>query len=110
MANPRPVAPADRRVHPRNDYGGTLQVQLASGGGTWFPVHGNDVSAGGFSFYSEVPLERGERLDVAVPEIDVVTFAATVRHVRAAAPGAWFVGVEFDEPLPESVARCLCRW
>lgn len=102
---------AERRVHARSDYGSTLQLQCA-GDATWFAVYARDVSAGGFSFFSDVPLERGERIAVATPEVAVSTFAGTVRHVRRV-PGAgesWLVGVELDEPLPADVVGCMCRW
>ena len=95
-------------MHTRSDYGGTLQLQCA-GEATWFAVYGRDVSAGGFSFFTDVPLTRGERITVATPELELVTFAATVRHVREV-PEGFLVGVEFDEPLSESVVQCMCRW
>lgn len=114
MAEPRILIGAERRVHTRNDYGGTLQLQCV-GDATWFAVYGRDVSAGGFSFFTDVPLARGERINVSTPEIEMITFPATVRHIRPvpeseAGGESWLVGVEFDEPLPDPVVQCLGRW
>ncbi|MDB4965406.1 MAG: hypothetical protein JWN44_1095 [Myxococcales bacterium] len=99
------LAPSERRIHERNDYGSTLQLQCA-GETTWFAVHGRDVSAGGFSFYCDYEMRSGERLNVWAPEIDHTVFPAVVRHVKPMSPG-FVVGVQFDELLPESIERCL---
>ena len=102
---PRAKPNADRRVHERTPYEGALHLQCA-GDTTWLVVHALDVSVGGFAFLSDVPMTRGERLAVAVPDLEEYTVEAVVRHVRPAR-GAFFVGIEFDEPLPVQLARCL---
>ena len=99
------IAPSERRAHERNDYAGTLQLQC-TGETTWFAVHGRDVSAGGFCFYSDYEMHRGERLNVWAPEIDHAIFPAEVRYVKAEGRG-FVVGVQFDDTLPESIERCL---
>ena len=102
----RAASLADRRSHPRNDYAGVLHLQCA-GDATWFAVQGVDVSAGGFAFASDIEMRRGERLSVAVPELESFVVAAVVRHVKPAF-GGFLVGIEFDEPLPPPLERCLC--
>jgi hypothetical protein len=99
------LAAAERRVHQRNDYSGTLFVQCA-GEQTWFAVHGRDVSAGGFSFFCEWEMRRGEIVTVSAPDIDHATFVAVVRHVKPGRHG-FLVGVQFDDVLPEPIERCL---
>ncbi|MCA1664662.1 MAG: PilZ domain-containing protein [Myxococcales bacterium] len=101
----RSANPADRRAHARAPYTGTLQLQCA-GEGTWFDVQALDVSAGGFSFASASELQRGERLTVAVPALEAYTVSAVVRHVKPSSIG-FIVGIEFDEPLPPELERCL---
>ena len=96
----------NRRIHERSEYAGVLHLQCA-GDSTWFAVHGVDVSAGGFAFASDVEMKRGERLSVAVPEFEAITIGAVVRHVKPAF-GGFLVGIEFDEPLPPQLERCLC--
>lgn len=95
----------DRRAHPRAPYSGTLHLQCA-GDTTWFDVQALDVSAGGFSFMSAYEMRKGERLLVAVPDLEAYTVSAVVRHVKTAA-GAYIVGIEFDEPLPAQLEQCL---
>jgi hypothetical protein len=97
----------DRRIHTRTEYAGSLHLQCA-GESTWFAVHGLDVSAGGFAFISDVEMRRGEQLSVAVPELEAYTVSAVVRHVKPAHRG-FFVGIEFDEPLPPELEHCLVR-
>jgi hypothetical protein len=99
------LAPSERRIHERNDYSGTLQLQCA-GETTWFAVHGRDVSAGGFCFYSDYEMRRGEQLSVWAAEVDHAIFPAEVRYVKPEGRG-FIVGVQFDELLPESIERCL---
>ena len=100
-----PKIMSDRRAHTRAPYNGTLHLQCA-GDSTWFAVQAIDVSAGGFAFVSEVEMKRGERLVVAVPNLEAYTVQAVVRHVKTE-HGACFVGIEFDEPLPAQLERCL---
>ena len=69
-------------------------------------MHGRDVSAGGFCFYSDYEMHCGERLNVWAPEIDHAIFPAEVRYVKAEGRG-FVVGVQFDDTLPESIERCL---
>jgi len=95
----------DRRVHTRTPYNGTLHLQCA-GDATWFAVQAIDVSAGGFAFVSAIEMQRGERLAVAVPDLEAYTVQAVVRHVKPE-HGAFLVGIEFDEPLPAQLERCL---
>jgi len=97
--------PSDRRVHSRAPYSGTLHLQCA-GDGTWFDVQALDVSAGGFSFASTSELRRGERITVAVPDLEAYTVSAVVRHCKPSRFG-FIVGIEFDEPLPPQLERCL---
>ncbi len=97
---------ADRRVHPRSEYRGTLHLQCR-GETTWFGVHGIDVSAGGFAFVSDYEMRRGEQLAVAVEEVPGQLIWASVRWVKPAASG-FLVGIEFDEPLPPAIERVLC--
>jgi hypothetical protein len=98
---------SDRRIHKRSDYAGVLHLQCA-GESTWFAVHGVDVSAGGFAFASDYEMRRGERLSVSVAEFETITISAVVRHVKPApALGGFLVGIEFDEPLPPQLERCL---
>ena len=75
---PRAKAVTDRRIHTRAPYSGTLHLQCA-GDCIWFAVQAIDVSAGGFGFVSDVEMARG----------------------------AFLVGIEFDEPPPAQLARCL---
>lgn len=96
----------NRRIHERSTYSGVLHLQCA-GDSTWFPVHGVDVSAGGFAFASDYEMRRGERLSVCVPEFETITISAVVRHVKPAY-GGFLVGIEFDEVLPAQLERCLC--
>ena len=96
---------SDRRIHARTPYAGTLNLQC-TGESTWFAVHGLDVSAGGFAFFSDCEMRRGERLSVVVPELEAYTVGAVIRHVKPA-HGGFFVGIEFDEPLPAQLERCL---
>ena len=100
-------SPRERRVHERSDYAGVLHLQCI-GDSTLFAVHGIDVSAGGFAFACDYEMKRGERLSVAVPEIEAVTIPAVVRHVKPL-HGGFLVGIEFDEPLPQELERCLFR-
>ncbi|HEY2745650.1 MAG TPA: PilZ domain-containing protein [Polyangia bacterium] len=102
----RALSPHERRNHTRNAYRGVLQLQSISDG-TWFAVYGIDVSAGGFAFLSDYGMRPGERLNVAVPELQSYTVSAVVRHVKHSPGGGYFVGIEFDEPLPGDVERCL---
>jgi hypothetical protein len=95
----------NRRAHSRSSYAGTLHLQCA-GETTWFAVQAIDVSAGGFAFSSQVDMQRGERLVVAVPDLEAYTVSAVVRHVKAE-HGVFIVGIEFDEPLPPQLERCL---
>ena len=99
------VQPHERRHHSRNAYHGVLQLQSLDSG-TWFAVCGVDMSAAGFAFVSDFNLRRGERLNISVPELPSLTVAAVVRHVTAR-PGCYFVGIQFDEPLPLDLERCL---
>ena len=102
----RALRPSERRVHTRTPYKGVLHLQCA-GDTTWFAVYGIDVSAGGFAFVSDYPMQRGERMNVAVPELDSYPVSAVVRHVKNAPGGGFFVGIEFDEALPPQLERCL---
>lgn len=102
---PRAQSSRDRRVHTRSPYHGMLQLQCA-GDSTWVAVQALDVSAGGFAFMSDVEMRRGERLVVAVPDLDAYTVQAVVRHVQPQ-HRAYFVGIEFDEPLPPQLEHCL---
>jgi len=95
----------ERRVHERTPYHGSLHLQFA-GDSTWCVVQAIDVSAGGFAFLSDVDIRRGERLAVAVPDLEAYTVTAVVRHSKPA-HGGWFVGIEFDETLPAQLERCL---
>jgi hypothetical protein len=97
--------PSDRRAHCRAPYSGTLLLQCA-GEGTWFDVQALDVSAGGFSFATASELRRGERLAVAVPDLEAYTVSAVVRHAKPSRAG-FVVGIEFDEPLSSQLERCL---
>ena len=99
------ASPAERRVHVRKSYEGMLYLQYA-GATTWFAVHAQDVSAGGFAFFSEDDMRRGEAVSVAVADVPGVTVSATVRHVKASGYG-FLVGVEFDEPMPGALAAVL---
>ena len=101
----RALRPSERRHHTRSTYHGVLQLQSLDNG-TWFAVYGVDASAGGFAFVSDFGLRRGERLNVSVPELPALTVPAVVRHVTARAD-CYFVGIEFDEPLPGELERCL---
>lgn len=95
----------NRRVHARSAYPGVLHLQSMSDAG-WFPVYGQDISAGGFAFYSEISMARGERVNVSLAELPTITITATVRHVKAERFG-FNVGIEFDEVLPAEIARLL---
>jgi hypothetical protein len=99
------VKPAERRIHERNTYNGVLLLQ-GQGESTWFPVQGQDVSVGGFAFFSDYQLQRGEQLQVAIAELGALSVAATVRHVKAQHAG-YIVGVEFDELLPDEFVNLL---
>ena len=101
----RDSKPSDRRIHSRAPYSGALQLQCA-GDTTWFTVQAIDVSAGGFAFASQFDMRRGERLAVAVPDLEAYTVSAVVRHVKPAS-GGFVVGIEFDDPLPPQLERCL---
>ena len=96
----------DRRLHRRSDYAGVLHLQCA-GDATWFAVHGVDLSAGGIALFSQVEMQRGERLSVLLPELEAVTVGAVVRHAKPAR-GGFLVGIELDELLPPQLERCLC--
>jgi hypothetical protein len=98
------VAAAERRVHERNDFSGTLLLQWARQN-TWITVHGRDVSAGGFSFFSEWEMGRGDAVIVSVPDV-AHAFPAVVRHVKREKHG-WVIGVEFDDSMPDPIERCL---
>lgn len=95
----------NRRVHARLPYSGTLHLQFA-GDGTWFDVQAQDVSAGGFGFVTQSELRRGERLAVAVPDLEAHIVNAIVRYSKAGRVG-FVVGVELEEPLPPPLGRCL---
>ncbi len=97
-------AASNRRVFTRTSYEGILQLQCS--GGTWFDVYGQDVSQGGFAFYSDYEMTRGEALYVSIPELPALPVPATVRHVKKLDTG-FLVGVEFDEPLPLELALRL---
>jgi hypothetical protein len=99
------LAPSERRIHERSEFSGTLSLQCA-GENTWFTVCGRDVSAGGFSFFSDWEMQRGEAVIVCAPDLDHATFPAVVRHVKREKHG-WIVGVEFDDAMPEPIERCL---
>ena len=95
----------NRRVHARAPYSGTLHLQCA-GEGTWFDVQALDVSAGGFAFATASELRRGERLAVAVPDLEAYLVSAVVRHSKPGRVG-FVVGIELEEPLPAQLERCL---
>jgi len=95
----------ERRQHQRREYVGALWLQCA-GESTWFEVHGQDVSAGGFAFVSAYKMDVGEHIAVSLPELPAETLSATVRRaVRI--DGGWLVGVEFDETLSFALERSL---
>ena len=102
----RALRPHERRHYTRNPYRGTLHLQC-DGDGTWFAVYGIDVSSGGFAFVSDYGMKRGEQLSVAIPELEAYTVRAVVRHVKHSPGGGFLVGIEFDEPLPPQLERCL---
>jgi hypothetical protein len=105
LAPPAPAAPANRRVHERTAYQGVLLLQ-GKGETTWFPVHGQDVSVGGFAFFSDYAMRRGEQVNVTIEELGALSVAATVRHVKPQ-HGGFIVGVEFDELLPPEFVQRL---
>ena len=102
---PRGLARHDRRQHERRPYGSALWLQCA-GEATWFEVHGQDVSAGGFAFVSAVRMVVSETVLVSLAESQSEMLAATVRRAVRIAEG-WMVGIEFDVPLSFAVERAL---
>jgi hypothetical protein len=101
----RASEPSERRVHERSAYQGVLLLQ-GQGETTWFPVHGQDVSVGGFAFFSDYEMRRGEQVNVTIEELGSLSVAATVRHVKPEGVG-YVVGVQFDELLPPEFVALL---
>lgn len=95
----------DQRVHERSDYKGAIQVQCQRDP-TWFEVFGRDVSRGGFAFYCGTELRVGESVSLCLPDLDLGTFAATVRRVTRSGR-EWLIGIEFDSPLDPAVEATL---
>ena len=90
-----PAAPPDRRGADRRTC--TLSFVAAEGAET-VPVLVLDLSRTGMRLWSAAVLERGDRLDVVIPEVGQLS-ARIVR--RKAVQGQYQYGAEFDTPITQ---------
>ncbi len=82
----------ERRKHARFPFERHLEVWAADRVEP-LVVRAHDISAGGFSFWSNEQLVPGERLVLGLRDIDDFLVKALVRSVRPSA-GGWLIGAE----------------
>ena len=99
-------APVDRRVFPRKEvhallHAGRIDNTIEARQSPKLTLYLRDLSFGGMSAISPMPLEQGERLSLHFPRTESHGGWNAIGHVRRCAQSAlgYRVAVEFD-PLP----------
>jgi hypothetical protein len=82
----------ERRKHARFPFERHLEVWAADRADP-LVVRAHDISAGGFSFWSEQQLVIGSQLVLGLRDIDDFLVKALVRSVRPVS-GGWLIGAE----------------